>query len=63
MKKRIRLKRKNTYNWRDGNSFKLLKNGDLFLPRMFEALDSSSEYILLEMYLVEAGDAFDVTPC
>lgn len=56
MKKRIRLKRKNTYSWREGNSFKLLKNGDLFLPRMFESIDSSSDYILLEMYLVQAGE-------
>lgn len=56
MKKRIRLKKKPTYNWREGNSFKLLKNGDMFLPRMFEAIDSSCNYVLLEMYLVEAGE-------
>ena len=56
MKKRIPLKRKNTYTWREGNSFTLLKNGDIFLPRMFEAIDSSSDFVLLEMYLVEAGE-------
>ncbi|MDT8317033.1 MAG: phospholipase D-like domain-containing protein [bacterium] len=56
MKKRSPLKRKNSYNWREGNSFKLLKNGDLFLPRMFEAIEYSNDYILLEMYLVQTGE-------
>ena len=56
MKKSVRLTRKSTYKWREGNSFRLLKNGDLFLPPMFEAIDSSSDFVLLEMYLVEAGE-------
>ena len=55
MKKLIRIKKKNSYSWQEGNSFKLLKNGDLFLPRMFEAIHSARDYILLEMYLVQAG--------
>ena len=56
MKKHLHLKRKNVYSWQAGNSFKLLKNGDLFLPRMFEAINSSADYILLEMYLVDEGE-------
>lgn len=56
MKKLILKKQKASYEWRAGNSFTLLKDGSSFLPRMIEAINSSSNYILFEMYFVQSGE-------
>lgn len=42
--------------WRKGNSFELFLNGDLFFPRMLEAINSANSFILFEMYLFESGE-------
>jgi len=41
--------------WRTGNSFELLDGGSEFFPSMWQAIDSASESVLLEMYLVRSG--------
>lgn len=43
------------YPWREGNAFELLVDGVRFYPRMLEAIERASAYVLLEMYLVESG--------
>jgi cardiolipin synthase len=47
--------------WRPGNSFALLDGGAQFFPSMWQAIDSATESVLLEMYLVESGEV--VTRC
>jgi len=47
--------------WRPGNSFALLDGGEQFFPAMWQAIDSATESVLLEMYLVESGEV--VTRC
>ena len=41
--------------WRAGNGFHFLADGGEFFPRMLQAIDSASSYVLLEMYLVRSG--------
>lgn len=43
------------YPLRDGNQLELLINGDVFVPRMLEAIDAAQDVIYLEMYLFESG--------
>ncbi|BAU47384.1 phospholipase [Sulfurifustis variabilis] len=43
------------YPWREGNAFELLVDGERFYPRMLEAIERATTYVLLEMYLVESG--------
>lgn len=43
------------YPWREGNRFELLIDAGRFYPRMLEAIEQASAYVLLEMYLVESG--------
>jgi cardiolipin synthase len=44
-----------TFPWREGNHFEILVDSSAFLPRMLDAIDSSRQTVLLEMYLVESG--------
>ncbi len=41
--------------WRSGNNFELLPDGDLFFPRIIEAIESAHSSIEIEMYLVASG--------
>jgi cardiolipin synthase len=41
--------------WRPGNEFRLLEGGEQFFPCMLQAIAAASDYVLLEMYLVESG--------
>jgi phosphatidylserine/phosphatidylglycerophosphate/cardiolipin synthase-like enzyme len=51
----IRGKRGYRFNWRDGNRFALLIDGDQFFPRMLDGIASARKFIWLEMYLFESG--------
>lgn len=41
-----------TSPWVDGNSVKLLINGEGFYPRVFEAIDQAREEVLLETFII-----------
>ena len=41
--------------WRSGNRFRLLSASDQYFECMLQAIEASSAYVLLEMYLVESG--------
>jgi len=43
------------YPWREGNRFTLLIDASAFYATMLEAIEAATDYILLEMYLVESG--------
>jgi len=43
------------FPWRSGNRFALLRDGEHFFPRMFEAIDGAVRQVELELYLVESG--------
>ena len=43
------------YQWRTGNRFELLIDGDKFFPRILSALDQAVERIDIELYLVDSG--------
>ena len=43
------------FNWRGGNQFSLLVDGEHYFPAMLEAIDNARHFIALEMYLVESG--------
>jgi len=45
--------------WRTGNRFHLIAVSEEFFARMLEAIDRASEYVLMEMYLVESGELTD----
>lgn len=47
------------FPWREGNRFRLLVDGAVFLPDMLAAIASARHSILLEMYLVESGNVVD----
>lgn len=51
------MAKNNTFNfpWREGNQFELLVDGARFFPAMLEAIHSSKQFLLLEMYLFESG--------
>jgi phosphatidylserine/phosphatidylglycerophosphate/cardiolipin synthase-like enzyme len=51
--------RKFRYPWRTATRLHLLRDGDVFFPRMLEAIGSARQYILLEMYLFESGVVAD----
>jgi cardiolipin synthase A/B len=44
-----------SWPWRSGNRFHLLSASDEYFERMLQAIEASSAYVLLEMYLVESG--------
>lgn len=47
------------YPWRIDNHLYLLKDGDVFFPRMLSAIDAARRYVMLEMYLFESGRVAD----
>jgi phosphatidylserine/phosphatidylglycerophosphate/cardiolipin synthase-like enzyme len=51
------MAKNNTFNfsWREGNRFELLVDGKRFFPAMLQAIQSSTRFILIEMYLMESG--------
>lgn len=53
-----RLK-KYRYPLRNGNSFKLLVDGDTFFSKMLQSIDQAQDYILLEQYLVNSDRLTD----
>ncbi len=50
---------KGRYPWRRHNRLQLLKDGDVFFPRMLAAIDVARHYAMLEMYLFESGRVAD----
>ncbi len=48
-------RRKYAYPWRRGNRFRLLVDGDRFLPAMLAAIAGAKRHILLELYLFASG--------
>lgn len=53
------LNRGYRFDWRDGNRFRLLVDGDAFFPAMLAAIGQARAYVLLEMYLCESGEVTD----
>ncbi len=51
----LKKTRRFRFNWRDGNRFDLLVDGDHFFPRMLDAIERARKTIWLEMYLFESG--------
>ena len=47
------------FDWRAGNRFCLLIDGDQFFPAMLTAIDSARLSVLMEMYLFESGQIAD----
>lgn len=43
------------FPWQDGNHFELLVDGPQFFPAMLADIQAATQYILLEMYLVNPG--------
>ncbi|MGD8526877.1 MAG: phospholipase D-like domain-containing protein [Thioalkalispiraceae bacterium] len=43
------------YPWRDGNAFELIADGEYYFPQIFQHIDNSSRFIIIEQYLVESG--------
>ncbi len=50
---------KERFPWRGHNRLQLLKDGDVFFPRMLAAIAEARHYVLLEMYLFESGRVAD----
>jgi len=46
---------KYVFPWREGNRFTLLIDASAFYATMLEAIDAATEYVLLEIYLIESG--------
>ncbi|WP_404417159.1 phosphatidylserine/phosphatidylglycerophosphate/cardiolipin synthase family protein [Marinospirillum sp.] len=44
------------FPWRAGNRLQLLDQGKAFFPAMLTEIDRATEYVLLEVYLVESGE-------
>ncbi|HEY6927456.1 MAG TPA: phospholipase D-like domain-containing protein [Steroidobacteraceae bacterium] len=44
-----------SWPWRGGNRFRLLSASEQYFECMLQAIEASSAYVLLEMYLVESG--------
>ena len=44
------------FPWRAGNRFQLMEQGRAFFPAMLTEIDLATEYVLLEVYLVESGE-------
>ena len=51
----VRSKSGYRFNWRDGNRFALLIDGDQFFPRMLDRIENARKFVWLEMYLFESG--------
>ena len=51
----IRGKHRYRFNWRDGNRFGLLIDGNHFFPRMLSVIKQAHKFVWLEMYLFESG--------
>lgn len=47
------------FPWRDNNRFRLLNDGDVFIPAMLDAINQAEHQILIEMYLIESGKTAD----
>lgn len=47
------------FPWRAGNQLQLLDQGKAFFPAMLTEIDQATEYVLLEVYLVESGQLVD----
>jgi phosphatidylserine/phosphatidylglycerophosphate/cardiolipin synthase-like enzyme len=45
--------------WRDGNQFRLLNDGDRFFPEMLAAIGRARHSVQLEMYLFSSGQVAD----
>lgn len=45
--------------FRPSNRFRILVDGDVFMPAMLEAIDGARHYVLLETYLCESGQLTD----
>jgi cardiolipin synthase A/B len=45
------------YPWRHDNRFRLLVDGDVFFPRLMEAMDQATYSIDVEIYLVSSGQS------
>lgn len=48
-------KEKYRFPWREGNAFRLLVDGDIYLDAMLKAIEAARSHVLLEMYLWESG--------
>ena len=55
MPRQLKTSRRGRFPWREGNRFDILVDSTIFFPRMLQAIDSASRYVLLEMYLFESG--------
>ncbi|WP_339486393.1 phospholipase D-like domain-containing protein [Pseudomonas sp. EL_65y_Pfl2_R95] len=47
------------FDWRQGNKFTLLCDGQEFFPRMLEAIDAARQQVEFELYLIESGTCAD----
>jgi cardiolipin synthase len=47
------------FEWRSGNQFELMIDGDSYFPAMLRAIDGAQRSIDLEMYLANSGETFD----
>ncbi len=43
------------FPWHEGNKFSLLIDGEVYFPRMLEAINAARNTVRLEMYLIESG--------
>lgn len=47
------------FPWRANNRFRLLIDGQQFVPAMFAAIDNARHFVLFEQYLVKSGEVLD----
>lgn len=50
---------KNLFPWREENRVELLLDGECYFPEIWAAIDAAQDYIFIELYLVESGQAAD----
>ena len=55
LNRRTSEKAAGSWPWRSGNRFVLLSDSEQYFERMLQAIEASTGYVLLEMYLVESG--------
>ena len=55
----INKQKKYRYPWRPGGHFQILIDGPQFFPVMLDAIESASNFIFLESYLMESGRITD----
>ena len=53
---RFKHKPKFQFDWHDGCQFELLIDGPEFFPRMLTAINQATDFILLEIYLIESSN-------